>query len=239
MASIRQWLLESFHLTGKLLKSEAFWLGIVFIISGAFGILSEDILKQSSTTSSNWQLQVLMAVTEFVEAILVLLILARGVSQIRKFPTDTMIQNPFSPSDLKSFFSEYLRMLAQILFFTVLLIIPGLIRYVQLIFVPFVALFSREYRDGKWDAIEASKTLMQGQYARLVGILILGIGLGLAVEFAPHILDWNDYYAVRILSLGLSDLISVWMFAVVFLLFEARMVGIEKDKLNKPIHGEA
>lgn len=223
MASIREWLFESFRLTAQLLKTEAFWLVTIFVASGVFAILSEDMMKDALPTNSNWQIQVLMALFDFIEAIVVLLVLARGVAKVRKFTSSRLIQNPFSPSDLKSFFSEYLRMLAQILFFTLLFLVPGLIRYVQLIFVPFVALFSREYRDGNWDAIEASKSLIQGQFGRMITVLMVGVGVGTAVEFAPHIFDWNDLYVMRILSIVISDVISVWMFAIVFLAFEAKM----------------
>lgn len=52
---------------------------------------------------------------------------------------------------------EQLRVMGSILLWFLLFIIPGLWRFVQLVYVPFVVLFDHEYKSGHRDALETSK----------------------------------------------------------------------------------
>ena len=64
-----------------------------------------------------------------------------------------------------------------------LFVIPGLIFWVQLTFVPYVVMFDPEFKSGTVDALERSKLLVKGHFWRITGILILCLLLSMVPEF--------------------------------------------------------
>ena len=77
---------------------------------------------------------------------------------------------------------EGLRAFAQVLMFLLLLIIPGIFKYVRFYFVPLVVLFDSEYDHGSVDALEKSNALVKGITFPLFLILVLTFGFQLGME---------------------------------------------------------
>ncbi len=59
-------------------------------------------------------------------------------------------------------FFESLRVIAQIVFFSLALLIPGLIKYLRLSFVPFIVVHDAAYQMGERDALAYSESLVKG-----------------------------------------------------------------------------
>jgi hypothetical protein len=85
----------------------------------------------------------------------------------------------FIARHISPFSLESLRALGLTLLYLPLLIIPGLIKYVQFLFVPFVVLCDRKYQRGQVDALAESKRLTKGLEAPLLMGLVAALFAGL------------------------------------------------------------
>jgi len=68
---------------------------------------------------------------------------------------------------------EALRAWGKTLSWSFALILPGLIRFFQYMFVPFVVCFDREYQAGHKDALSTSRDLARGRLLSLVSLFIV------------------------------------------------------------------
>ncbi len=75
--------------------------------------------------------------------------------------------------DFQQMLIETLRVWGKILLFTLAFILPGLWKWAASIFVPFVVLFSREYQDGKADALVSSKVAFKKVWGRALLVLFV------------------------------------------------------------------
>ena len=103
--------------------------------------------------------------------------------------------------------------------YSLLLFIPGLIRWVQLLFVCLVASFDRDYLAGKKDALQESERLVRGRFTALLFLVLLQNLLPFVIEMASkfsflslvpailvHLISW-------IFSLYISIYFSLTFFA--------------------------
>ncbi|MEZ0391319.1 MAG: hypothetical protein ACAH59_03825 [Pseudobdellovibrionaceae bacterium] len=78
---------------------------------------------------------------------------------------------------LKRFFEqsliEQMRSWGSIMLWSFLLILPGLYRFLQLLFVPFVVCFDSIYQVGDRDALQTSRALAKGQLLKLLVLFFL------------------------------------------------------------------
>lgn len=224
MNSWRKWFLDSVQFSFQLARQQLVPLAGLFFVMGFFGIQMEDALQLAASQKiQRWDIQVIMGLMDLLEGILLFLILSWGVPKIRTLKSANMLEAPFAQPYLGSFCAEYLRMLGQVLLYGLLLLIPGFVRYCQLVFVPMIALFSRPYREGNQDALQASFQFAKGRMMRifiaLAGTSLIGTGL----EFAPQMVEELNTLPFRMaFTLG-SDLISILAYSLIFLLFEQAM----------------
>jgi hypothetical protein len=76
-----------------------------------------------------------------------------------------------SLNQLSQLFREELRATGSVLSYSLLLIIPGVLRYLQLALVPFVVFF--DYSIGKTDALEKSKMIFKTHWKKITGLLVV------------------------------------------------------------------
>lgn len=231
MSTWTQWLRNSLILTGALTKQCAGPLVVLFGATTAFTIWAEDAMQLASQThEQRWDLQIGMGVTDLISGVVLILLLSRGLAEIRQL-RPPLVTNPFAAPFLGSFIAEYLRMLAQILLYGMLLILPGIYRCCQLIFVPYIAIFSKRYREGDLDAIRASERLSKGQMLRIFAALSGTMALSAFFEFAPHLIDALEGAVFRAIFYLLADLTSIWGYALLFLLFESAIAETRLEDL--------
>jgi hypothetical protein len=225
MTELSKRLKSAFALAHQLFREQMTPLLVLLAIGTAIGIQTEDYLSRLSQTeeSQRWMVQLAMGLWDLADGILVLLILSWGIPKIRALTEAHFQQHPFNESYLGSFLAEYFRVLANVILFGLLLFLPGFYKYCRLIFVPYITLFARPYREGKIDALELSTNLTKGRFARLAVLLVVTILLQMGVEFAPNMFEALHTIPLRILFEVVNFYISIWLFAYLYLEFEEAM----------------
>jgi hypothetical protein len=212
----------SFTLTKLLGREQIVPLLVLFAASSFLTITLEDALRTLSQAddSSRWVVQLGMGLWDLIEGILLILVLSWGIPKVRTLSGANMQKHPFATPYLGSFLAEYFRVLASVLLWGLLFILPGFFRYCRLILVPFVALFARPYREGEADALELAGRLARGRMMMFIVLMIVTSALQFGLEFLPQLRPELHLVSMRLVFNGLSYAISVWMFAFLFLHFE-------------------
>ncbi len=79
----------------------------------------------------------------------------------------------FSKYYFKPMTIESLRCLGQVFLWAFLFVIPGLVRAVQLFFVPFIIVFRPDYNEGKIDALKFSTQLANKVFLKLLFLFLI------------------------------------------------------------------
>jgi len=226
MSSRRFFIKDSFHLSRDLLRVQIIPLATLFVLSAISAIFAQDQLFELGKTedSQRWILQIGLAVTDLATGLATLIVLSWGVAKARRLNESHYMQQPFHDSYIGSFLAEYFRMLASVLLWGLALILPGMVRYCRLIFVPFVTLFVRPYREGKIDAFALAIQLTRGRMLQISTTLLLTTGLQIGLEFLPQLSSALHSWPVRFACLGLGFYVSVWLFAFLFLQFDRALI---------------
>jgi hypothetical protein len=221
--SKRKWFRESFPLAWQLLISQLWLLLALLTVSCFLNITAEDAMQLSTPgqDTQRWAMQLTLGIWDLIEGILLLVLLSWAIPNIRPSRPKELLTEPFAAPYLSSFLAEYLRVLAQVLMWGLLLLIPGFFRYCQLIFVPFVTLFSKSYREGELDALKMSERIASGRLWLIVFGLGIPMALQMGVEFLPQMVPELHILELRILFAALSFLISIWTYSLMYLLFES------------------
>jgi hypothetical protein len=232
MFPIGKWLKDSLKLTIDLLRAQ--WLP--FLVLFAFGctlnIALEDTMQSMSPTeeTQRWVLQLILAIWDLVEGVLLFLILSWGVVKVRLLNPEKLVERPFDSPYLSTLIAEYLRMLAQILMWGLLLLVPGFVRYCQLIFVPFIAVFAKAYRNEDWDALRLSEKLAFKRQRYIVPAILGTMAIQFGLEFVPEVSPELHIIPLRAGFDLLSALISVLSYSLIFLLFDHALKVVSTEE---------
>lgn len=209
-------------LTKDVLRSQILPLLILWLIGTVITIAGEDAIHglRPDEESTRWMIQGSMGVWEIFEGVTAFLILSWGVAQVRNLTSPNLERQPFQKPYLSSFLAEYLRMFAQVLMYLLLLIIPAIIRYCRLIFVPYIALFSKHYRSDEIDAVELSLELTKKLFWVILAFFVVSTGLQAAIEFLPNMIPDLHTTPLRVFFSLFGFVISIWCYCFVFVLFE-------------------
>ncbi|HEX7673974.1 MAG TPA: hypothetical protein VF412_07380 [Bdellovibrio sp.] len=105
---------------------------------------------------------------------------------------------------INQIFIETLRAWGKTLMWSLLFIVPGIWKYLELILVPFVVTSSDRYNAGEVDALKASSYVFRQHWFKILGIIIffhLFIPLVLTSFFDSYRLIWKTPIASLVLSL--------------------------------------
>lgn len=100
---------------------------------------------------------------------------------------------------------EYIRVTASVLLWLLAFIIPGLVRQIQLSFVPHVVLFDPNYKTRKVDALKESTALTKP----IMGLLIFVTFFELFMQIGLHSIAYKDplttqFYAALLVAFSIS-----------------------------------
>lgn len=209
----------------QLLRAQLWPLFILFVVGVTLGINLEDAAAELKDKDETLRLTLhgLMAIWDFTEGILLILILSWGLPKVFPLQGPHFLTKPFDRKYLNSFFAEYLRVLGQTILWGLLFIIPGFVQYMLLSFVPFIALFSAEYEAGTIDALELSRKLAKKCFAAIFLTLFLTTVLQGLLEVGPSLVANLHTVPIRITASALSLLISLWTYSFMILLFKREM----------------
>ena len=216
-------------LTAQLIARQWRALGLLLAVGCLISLQLEEGIRGVSmgSDSSRWLLQLSMGLWDLFEGVCVFLILSWGIPHVRELKAANLEKHPFEEPYLNSFFAEYLRLLGRVLMFGLLLILPGMIAYCYFIFVPYIALFSKPYREDKVSALDYSYRLSKRFFGRIAGVFALTAALQLGFEFLPHLYAPLYAWPIRVLLMSLSLLIGIWTYSFMFVTFEQ---AVTEDK---------
>lgn len=140
----------------------------------------------------------------------ILLILTALYAMISTKPWGNLLA--FFRNFLKQIFIETLRAWGKVLLWSLLFIIPGIWKYLELCLVPFVVTSSEAYAEGKLDALQASRAVFLRHWRKILGILFVFhffLPLILTSFFDSYQLLWKTPLASLALSLLDTYLILV------------------------------
>lgn len=124
----------------------------------------------------------------------------------------------FLKKNLNQIYIETLRSWGKTLLWSLLLILPGLWKYVEYSLVPFVVTSSARYDEGKEDALQRSAQIVRHHWGKVLGVMIffhLFIPLVLTALFDSYRLIWKT----PLQSLSLSALDTYLLLVSTHILF--------------------
>ena len=132
-------------------------------------------------------------------------------------------QGPHPLVFLKTHFNqsliEYIRAMTSIGFYFLLFFIPGLIRWIQLLFVCLVASFDRDYLAGKKEALGESCRLVRGCFTALFFLALLQNLLPFLIQITS---DFSSFFFLATLVHLLSWMLYLYFSIYFSLTFFAR-----------------
>ena len=213
---------DAFRLAIQLLKARRVPLAVLFFAGITVTLNLEPYLFDKDPHQETLRIfaHLCAGLWDLFEGVLVLLILSWATVEVHPLKGERFLKQPFSRAYLGPLIAEYLRVLANILFFGLLLFIPGFVRYIQLLFVPLIVLFSRNYENDEIDALQLSRQLVKPQFYSLMSFMLLMILLQMALELLPHASETLHSLPVRLVFFALGLLLSVFSYSFLFLRFE-------------------
>ena len=131
---------------------------------------------------------------------------------------------------------EELRSWGKILLYSLFLIIPGIVKYIQLCFVQFVVTTLPEYEQGKVDALQFSKKVVNKTFLPTLGTLILFhflLPLFITALFDEYKVIWKTPVQSIVLA-ALGSYLSLMGLHLLFKIYNSHA----KELLNLPLENK-
>ena len=107
---------------------------------------------------------------------------------------------------------EYIRAMISIGLYFLLLFVPGIIRWVQLLFVCLVSSFDRDYLAGKRDALKESGRLVRGGFTALFFLALLQ-------NFLPFVIQMTSNFSSSNFVLATLVHLFAWVLCIYFSIY--------------------
>jgi hypothetical protein len=114
---------------------------------------------------------------------------------------------------------ELMRSWGKSMTWSFLFLIPGLVRFIQYLFVPLIVCLDPSYQQGEREALKHSRMLAKGQFAKLAGFFILTTMLVPALMTSFD--EWKIFSVHPASALGISAVemllnlaFSLWLFRI-------------------------
>lgn len=114
---------------------------------------------------------------------------------------------------------EGLRVLARLLMWSILLILPAFYWYCRYIFVAYIVLLDQNYKQGQIDALEHSKLLTRNIALDLLVFQIVTGAIGFALDTSESWFPLLNTELVRLVATCLSVSLMVYSYCVIFQLY--------------------
>lgn len=116
---------------------------------------------------------------------------------------------------------EQIRVMGSVLLWSLFLLLPGLFRFMQLIFVPFVVLLDNNYRIGERDALQTSKALFMKAPLKTAATMIFLFVLWplLSTLFFDEYLVFSQYPFQAFLIVCLESVMTLFGLFILYKIF--------------------
>ena len=105
---------------------------------------------------------------------------------------------------------EQIRVLGSVVWRAPLLIVPAIVRYVRMVFVPFVVIFDPGYHRGEVDVLKRSHALSRGRFWLLAGVSLVSAVLPWLIENSLQG-ERGPWFWDNPLGVGLGTLLSLFI----------------------------
>lgn len=123
---------------------------------------------------------------------------------------------------------ESLRCWGSILKYGLFLIIPGMFRYLQLIFTPLIVTLSSDYHEGKVDALQLSSELFKKNIFKIIGILLI-FEVVIPMTLSSLTDEYRNFSDYPLIYLGLNLADTVLFLVSIFILYKIYQNSTKKD----------
>jgi len=204
------------------LRRVGWFLAIWFILSQLFDqwllrLTHEAMMADSGVQARVFGLAAISVLSSILVPLVATLTVLAGWHQVA-YETTTHTEDrsttvAFVQKHWEDLIREQLRAMGSIMMWSFLLIIPGLIRFFELCFLPWVVCFDSQYQKGERDALKESRRVFYLVWPKLTALLIL---FWIVVPLFLTTLDrFRSYFESPGTAIGLS-LVD----AVLFILFQ-------------------
>ena len=135
------------------------------------GLMEQELLNPEGATAMIW----VFGALSFALGLLTPLVMVFVILSVWRFPNESLLL--IAQKHLGYLAKEEMRVMGKSLLWGLLLIVPGIIRFFQCLFVPFVVLLDPQYQNGQADALQSSWARVRRVWFRLA-LLFLFFGLG-------------------------------------------------------------
>ena len=138
-------------------------------------LMYQDIAQQNLVQYQSLQIfsELGFFATDLAASSLLFLLVSYWAYQMETAPTKEIVFLSFFKDKWSLLIIESLRSTASVISWSVLFIIPGLIKYFRLYFVPLIVAFHPSYQKGEVDALEESSRLLKGATAPIIATLLI------------------------------------------------------------------
>lgn len=157
-----------------------------------------------------------------------LLMTSVGIIAITAKPQETL--SDFLAKNFNQMVIEELRSWGKILLYSLFLIVPGVIKYIQLCFVQFIVTTLPDYDHGNVDALNFSKKIVNKTFLPTLGIIILFhliLPLFMTALFDEYKIIWKTPLQSIILA-GLGVYISLMSLHLLFKVYSSKVKELLK-----------
>lgn len=137
----------------------------------------------------------------------------------------------FAKKTFLPLFVESIRVFTSVLLWTLLFILPGLYRYLQLTFVPYVVFFDPEYDQEECDALEKSKKIFSGHALFLILVMVAELLLNVGLEMATselQKLSLMPFWVSDAASTAFTLLLSCYTYSLFYHFFSLKSEFIKE-----------
>lgn len=210
-------------LTAQWVRELPFTLFVLFAVSFATNLSLEKLSRVLYYTEQGpWPAQIAQMFCALLEGFFLLLIGGFFLVNLR----EKMSWRIFFKKYMAPLTAESLRAITRILLWCLVFLVPGMIMYCRLNFVPFVVFADPSYAT-RPDAVARTLELTRSCWFKIT-LIIFGLGCFDAIfEFAPHILNIEDF-GFRLFFELCGFLFSLFSFVLLYMIFQNLMQTQEK-----------
>lgn len=182
--------------------------------------------ESQTSTLTIWILALSTAFIDlFMNLFMVLLfafyLLKKGVHAEAELDRSAYSAAQYLSENVQQLIIEQMRVMGSVLLWSLLFILPGLLRFMQLIFVPFVVLLDNNYRVGERDALLTSKALFMKAPFKTAGTMLFLFVLWplLSTLFFDEYLVFSQYPFQAFLIVCLESLMTLFGLFILYKIF--------------------
>ena len=127
---------------------------------------------------------------------------------------------------------EGVRVLGQVMLWSLLFLIPGIVRFLRFILVPFVVLLDSKYQKEEVDALQQSSDLVKGHKLGLFVLVLFTFAFDFGFEIVTHFYGISEF-PVWVVGFSLGRyLLNIFFYCLVFEVYRSLNQKLKASRLE-------